>query len=53
LVARLMGKDPDFPGGAGRVVAGRAAAGHVIADEVMGGWGLLKEWRQELVAAKV
>ena len=25
----------------------------VIADEVLGGWGLLKEWRQELVAAKV
>jgi hypothetical protein len=25
----------------------------MIADEVMGGWGLLKEWRQELVAAKV
>ena len=25
----------------------------MIADEVLGGWGLLKEWRQELVAAKV
>jgi len=24
-----------------------------IADEVLGVWGLLKEWRQELVAAKV
>ena len=23
----------------------------MIADEVLGGWGLLKEWRQELVAA--
>jgi hypothetical protein len=25
----------------------------MIADEVLGGWGLLKEWRQELVAANV
>ena len=25
----------------------------MIADEVLGGWGLLKEWRQELVAARV
>ena len=25
----------------------------MIADEVLGGWGLLKEWRQEIVAAKV
>ena len=25
----------------------------MIADEVLGGWGLLKEWRQELVAAHV
>jgi hypothetical protein len=25
----------------------------MIADEVLGGWGLLKEWRQELAAAKV
>ena len=25
----------------------------MIADEVLGGWGLLKEWRQELVASKV
>ena len=25
----------------------------MIVDEVLGGWGLLKEWRQELVAAKV
>ena len=25
----------------------------MIADQVLGGWGLLKEWRQELVAAKV
>jgi hypothetical protein len=25
----------------------------LIAEEVLGGWGLLKEWRQELVAAKV
>ncbi len=25
----------------------------MIADEVLGGWGLLTEWRQELVAAKV
>ena len=25
----------------------------MIADEVLGGWGLLKERRQELVAAKV
>ena len=25
----------------------------MIADEVLGGWGLLKEWRQELVATKV
>jgi hypothetical protein len=24
-----------------------------IAEEVLGGWGLLKEWRQELVAAEV
>ena len=25
----------------------------MIADEVLDRWGLLKEWRQELVAAKV
>ena len=25
----------------------------MIADEVLGGWGLLKEWRQELDAAHV
>jgi hypothetical protein len=25
----------------------------IIADEVLVGWGLLKEWRQELVAARV
>jgi hypothetical protein len=25
----------------------------MIADEVLGGWGLLKEWRQELVVANV
>jgi hypothetical protein len=25
----------------------------MIADEVLERWGLLKEWRQELVAAKV
>jgi|LauGreDrversion4_2_1035121.scaffolds.fasta_scaffold627368_1 hypothetical protein len=25
----------------------------MIADEVLGEWGMLKEWRQELVAAKV
>ncbi len=25
----------------------------MIADEVLGWWGLLKEWQQELVAAKV
>ncbi len=25
----------------------------MIADEVLGGWSLLKEWRQELVPAKV
>ena len=25
----------------------------MIADEVHGGWGLLKEWRQELAAAQV
>ena len=25
----------------------------MIADEVLVGWGLLKEWRQELVAANV
>ena len=25
----------------------------MIVDEVLGGWGLLKEWRQELVAANV
>ena len=25
----------------------------MIVDEFLGGWGLLKEWRQELVAAKV
>jgi hypothetical protein len=25
----------------------------MIANEVLGGWSLLKEWRQELVPAKV
>ena len=25
----------------------------MIANEILGGWGLLKEWRQELAAAKV
>jgi len=25
----------------------------MIANEVLGGWGLLKEWRQELVAGNV
>ena len=25
----------------------------IIADEVLGGWGLLKEWRQELVSPDV
>jgi len=25
----------------------------VIADKVLVGWGLLREWQQELVAAKV
>jgi hypothetical protein len=42
--------------GVGRVVAGRAGSAQalvMIAGEVLVGWGLLKEWRQELVAANV